>query len=247
MCTLSITAAPEGYVLWFNRDEQHSRLPERPPALHTAPIGTPWLGPTDAQADGTWCATFPSGLTAALLNHYPLNTNTARPQFAVSRGLLPIACAGCADADTALSQIAASDLQPFGPFRLLLIDAQRRIRILTWDRRRKRRATASAPLMLSSSSFAARRVLARRRAHWQRLRHPAAGFDPQAAFHLWADARDPAASALMRRSDARTVSILRLQVTQYATTLQYHRVADDPQAAIPAPHTWAHFVLPRAQ
>ena len=57
MCTLTWTRArgeatgPEGYRLWFNRDELRSRGPEVPPRVEETASGLRYVAPGDNPAD----------------------------------------------------------------------------------------------------------------------------------------------------------------------------------------------------
>ncbi len=69
MCTVSWRAARDGYDLFFNRDELHTRAPELPPALSERD-GVRFLAPRDGDHGGTWLAVNEHGLTVCLLNDY---------------------------------------------------------------------------------------------------------------------------------------------------------------------------------
>ena len=84
MCTLTYLLTEHGYEIYFNRDEQRSRL------LAIAPQFNPNLKaiyPIDANGQGTWLAVAQSGLCLALLNNYPAPATSVNKN-SISRGQL---------------------------------------------------------------------------------------------------------------------------------------------------------------
>ena len=67
MCTLTYLLNDFGDELFFNRDEQRSRLPTIPPKFNQTRNA---IYPVDPQGEGTWLAVNQQGLTLALLNYY---------------------------------------------------------------------------------------------------------------------------------------------------------------------------------
>ena len=115
MCTLTYLLNDIGYELFFNRDEQRSRLPAIPPKFNQARSA---IYPVDPQGEGTWLAVNQHGLTLALLNYYqaPFNNN---PDI-VSRGQLILSLLDIeAEVDT-IKQLKAMDLQIYQPFQLCI-------------------------------------------------------------------------------------------------------------------------------
>lgn len=113
MCTLTYLLHENGYELYFNRDEQRSRLLAIPPKLnHTNGA----IYPLDPQGDGTWIAVNQRGLTLALLNYYqaPLNDN---PHI-VSRGKLILSLLDIGG--DVIEQLKMMDLQVYQPFQLCI-------------------------------------------------------------------------------------------------------------------------------
>ena len=63
----------EGYSLWFNRDELHSRSPEVAPQEFDTAQGGVWLAPLDPDSRGTWLMTnlgisLSGGIVGAIIN-----------------------------------------------------------------------------------------------------------------------------------------------------------------------------------
>ena len=90
MCTLSWLPdrAGQGYALWFNRDELHTRAPELAPRELRTADGIAWLAPTDPDSGGTWLAVNQFGVTAALLNDYDTGWTPPSGRARESRGRL---------------------------------------------------------------------------------------------------------------------------------------------------------------
>ena len=53
MCTITWLAEPDGYQVFFNRDEKRDRKPARPPAVYETQ-GLQSVYPVDGKAGGTW-------------------------------------------------------------------------------------------------------------------------------------------------------------------------------------------------
>ena len=70
----------EGYSLWFNRDELHSRSPEVAPQEFDTAQGGVWLAPLDPDSRGTWLMTNQYGVTVVLLNDYASSWSPPVPQ-----------------------------------------------------------------------------------------------------------------------------------------------------------------------
>ena len=69
VCTLSWFDAPDGYHLFFNRDERRTRRAEIPPAVRCRG-SVRFIAPLDGDFGGTWIAANESGLTLCLLNGF---------------------------------------------------------------------------------------------------------------------------------------------------------------------------------
>ena len=74
MYTLSYLLTDIGYELFFNRDEQRSRLSAISPKFNQARSA---IYPVNPQGENTWLAVNQQGLTLTLLNDYqaPLKNN----------------------------------------------------------------------------------------------------------------------------------------------------------------------------
>ena len=114
MCTASWLDRPEGFELFFNRDERRTRARSLPPRVVTAPDGTRYLAPIDAESGGTWIAVNEHGLAVCLLNRYPEVLAPATPR---SRGHLVTHLAGTGALAGATDLGAAATPSPYPTLR----------------------------------------------------------------------------------------------------------------------------------
>lgn len=106
-------------IVAANRDEFYSR-PAEPMIVHQKE-NPRILGGKDKQAGGTWLAINEGGLFAGLTNHPSPSRNPNKK----SRGQLPLALAGSANAERAVSDFCQKfRVQDFNPCRLLVGDRQ---------------------------------------------------------------------------------------------------------------------------
>src|SRR5262245_36927927 len=118
VCTVSWLYTREGYHLFCNRDERHTRKPAHPPRVQRRQ-GVRFIAPVDPDFGGTWIAVNQFGLAICLLNgdHSPNGCGQEKTQFR-SRGLLPMDLADCRSLVEVKSRIALLALEDFRPFRL---------------------------------------------------------------------------------------------------------------------------------
>lgn len=90
MCTVSWNVHPEGYDLFFSRDEQRNRVVAQPPRKN---IGeeVAWVAPYDPQGGGTWILANSHGLTVCILNAYTSDHSPTGNIPTTSRGTIPTA------------------------------------------------------------------------------------------------------------------------------------------------------------
>lgn len=192
MCTVSWLHQPDGYHLLCNRDEKRTRGEAVGPraAKHD---GVRYLAPIDFDQRGTWLAVNEYGLSMCLLNGPPPRHPGAR-----SRGHLIPQLIHARDLDHAAELLCSTDLRPYSPHTVLMVQPQHTVLIAHWDGRRISFLPNGEPHRpLTSSSVdpdGARRDRCREFA--RRLRNtPADLYD----FHS-------SPIACVRRSDAETVS-----------------------------------------
>lgn len=211
MCTLSWLPdrEGEGYTLWFNRDELHTRAAELAPRELRTAAGTLWLAPTDPDSGGTWLAVNQHGVTAALLNDYVPAWAPPSDGPRDSRGRLAPMTVEARSAREAIGAVRAAVLDRTPPFDLVAVDAAGGVSRLHWDGVTSRVThDGRVPVPMTSSSHQPARVAALRRRAYPRCGDPAA----ITAYHHSHDTEAAAESVNMSRGNAATRSISRVRV-----------------------------------
>lgn len=229
MCTVTWRRSPDGYQVFFNRDEKRDREPALPPALHVC-NGVRYLAALDGRAGGTWLAVNEHGVGIGMLNHY--QAGPAAPPGRLSRGLLVTSLMDVPEATAVGDRLPMDILRDYAPFRLLVWAPGQPVQWHQWDGSRR---TASVlrddEMPVTTSSFESDEVVAARRALWDRLlkQWPAPSELFHAEYHRSTDPRGGAYSVFMTRPDAMTVSYSRIRVTEDTATFYYAaRSPDDP-------------------
>lgn len=246
MCTLSIIAlgAPScagrgGLRIVVNRDEHRERSPALPPRWHELRGGGRAVWPTDVHAGGTWVAAAEHGLVLAVLNHYP------RPPVGVvdlhglrSRGLMIPDLITEPTAEAVVARVRDNVLARYAPFRLLAIEpsaAGARTAELTWNRTYLAvRWHAGAALCFASSGLGDHRAAPRLPLFAEMVADPGPTPERQDEFHrhTWPDR--PEVSVMMSRTEARTVSVTRVELVPLAPRAFRLAVAYEPVPDVPA-------------
>lgn len=153
---------PDGYELFFNRDEASSRGTAHPPEVFVQE-GLRYVAPLDSDAGGTWLATNEYGLSVALANYYARGGNPPaasrgggdaptrgdRPGCGTksrrdissdienreytSRGLLVLSLVDGADLPAIRSRLQGTRLSDYRPFLLIVVSPGQSVTTLTWD------------------------------------------------------------------------------------------------------------------
>jgi hypothetical protein len=118
MCTLSVVARENGYLLGMNRDERIERGAGCGPEAREID-GTRVIYPTDGEG-GTWIGVNEQGIALALLNwnEFPVAVNTPKRR---SRGLLIAAVLASRSLGELRAQIEVFHFEGMSPFRLIAI------------------------------------------------------------------------------------------------------------------------------
>lgn len=214
MCTLSYYFLPDGYQLFFNRDEQRSRPLAIPPKFDDEIQA---IYPTDPKAGGTWMGVSLSGVSIALLNLYQADQQLPPPDGSeVSRGQLVLLLLSLKDnVEFYLQQM---DLTCYRPFEVLLMNTDRQAQLYRWDGKVLSHPNFTLPI--TSSSVDINKVIASRRQQYHDI--VAGSTDPELhqQFHLSKVAQGHR-SVNMSRADARTMSISSIRVTQDEVVFDY--------------------------
>ncbi len=226
MCTVSWAGGPDGYDLFFNRDELNARAPEAPPTA-TQQDGVKFLAPRDGDHGGTWLLVNEYGLTVCVLNDYAAAWQPAPGATRYSRGQVVLACAVATDHAGVIDVLKGQPLLRAPAFHLVVMAPEQGPLVLHW--------TGTLPVApvrsacgppLTSSSFATHDVIAQRTARFAAMvrspRTPA--LEDLAAYHQQHEQDHGAASVLMRRPDAATRSICRVSVRGGNVVLRYQPV-----------------------
>ncbi|MFN0011472.1 MAG: NRDE family protein [Phycisphaerales bacterium] len=236
MCTLSIISLAGGggggggFRVVMNRDEERTRPPALPPRWHELPGGKRAIWPVDPSGGGTWIAAAQGGggaggLVCCLLNGNPREPPPLpAPARALSRGLIIPTVIGEADAPAAISAAASMELDRFPPFRLVAVDAGPRVVDLRWDGRACVRSETSSAACFVSSGLGDH-LAADRLPLFAEMVGRSPGAAAQDAFHRHSWPGRERVSVMMRRDDARTVSVATVTVVSGRVEMDYEAVA----------------------
>jgi len=132
MCSISWQTHPQGYDLFFNRDEQRDRPTADPPERFRDSAGVAYLAPIDPRGGGTWIFLNAHGLTAAVMNAYEVDDSPGLKDPA-SRGQLLRSLSHSADVSTFEAELSirlGRDTYP--PCYLFALDRQHTTGLWLW-------------------------------------------------------------------------------------------------------------------
>jgi len=115
VCTVSWLLEPNGYQLFFNRDEQRNRSIALPPQ-HYECEGTSALMPVDPDGGGSWISVNEQGLALCLLNFYQ---GQLPDGVLKSRGQLLKSLSTLSFQQDISAELSAINLFQYAPFTLL--------------------------------------------------------------------------------------------------------------------------------
>ena len=214
MCTLTYLLNDNGYELFFNRDEQRSRVLATPPIINQTENA---IYPIDPQGQGTWIAVNKKGLSLALLNYYQGSFNDNKN--IVSRGKLIVSlldlCAVSEGDGDIIKQFQMMDLGVYQPFQLCIFPEglsinNQRVRCFKWTGSELNLSEADLPITSSSVDFI--EVTQKRSQRFHSMVDKKKPLSHQHKdFHLSTEAIGKHA-VNMQRADAKTVSISHISV-----------------------------------
>ena len=223
MCTLSWVPTPDGFRLFFNRDERRTRARGRPPRIARTPAGE-FLGPVDGDFGGTWIGVNHHGVAGAILNRYE-DTPPGALAGRVSRGLLlrDLLLASHTPADL-VRRARTVRLKDFLPFTLAAVAVGRPVTLIDWNGRMLRVSRTRRPGVLRTSSGSNQGPAdhARRAVYRDLLgSHPQPSPDVLRRLHRsHLPARGPL-SACMHRPEAKTQSLTEVAIGPGQATMWY--------------------------
>ncbi len=221
MCTVTWRREPNGYELFFNRDERKTRAEaEAPERRESGGVG--WLAPVDADFGGTWLAVNQYGLAVGLLNGYH-RADLDESRAYRSRGLLVADLAPTATLPALTAQLTTLDLESYRTFRLLALAPDAPALLAEWDGERlvfDEDAEDRRPVI--SSSFEETDVGQARRSEYEKI---VGSSEPTHArlheYHRSTTNGPSAYSVSMERPEACTRSLTRVIVTPDDSTMIY--------------------------
>jgi hypothetical protein len=213
MCTLTYLLNQNGYELFFNRDEQRTRLLAMPPQPHQIDNA---IYPIDPQGGGTWIAVTKQGMSLALLNNYQAVVSINKDNV-MSRGQLILSL--LQNQESVIKQLKVMDLEVFQPFQLCvfpdtLSKDNPTIHCVKWDGSELVDVSVDvkADLPITSSSIDFIDVSKKRRSRFigtVDINNPHS--NQHRDFHFSTE-KNGQYSVNMQREDARTVSISHISV-----------------------------------
>jgi len=225
MCTLTYHLTEAGYELFFNRDEQRSRMQAIPPKVNSELNA---IFPIDPIGQGTWLATHQSGLSLALLNYYQAEKKEVSGHF-ISRGeiILKLLAAPSRVVET-LRSLPLDRYQAFQlvffPSDLSLLSNQ--IHCFQWDGVTLHELQQTLPITSSSVDYP--QVYQARKKQFEQIVSAELPHSEQfLAFHQ-SQQEEGKLSVKMSRKDAKTVSFSHVSIAE-RVTFTYQDYIDDQQ------------------
>ncbi len=234
MCTVTWSAAADGYDLFMNRDELHTRGHALPPRRGST-NGVDYLAPVDSDGGGSWIAVNEFGVTACLLNNYPpclgagVASGASSRQF-TSRGRLLFALMSGRSVDAVGEELQGEGLDRFRPFYVFAIGAapaalSASARLFRWDGRGKLISNLSPEPPITTSSFETQAVVRNRfdvyRKHFGAAPPLPADLAALQAYHRSHDPDRGPYSVCVHRDDAGTKSLSHVTVRPDGIAFEY--------------------------
>jgi transport and Golgi organization protein 2 len=221
MCTVSVVPLANGFRVACNRDERRTRARASGPIVHTA-AGTTSLWPVDPVSGGTWIGGNDAGLVLVLLNRATASGRPTTPQ-PLSRGTIIPPLLETPSVQAAMNAASRLDALRFEPFTLVALQREQGFSMTTTAPRRTIRSLdLSRPLFFTSSSLGDELAARWRAPLFATLVERGANrLEDQATFHRHRWNERPELSVLMNRSDAATVSITTIDVTDRRIHMRY--------------------------
>lgn len=215
MCTLSWILNDHGYEVFFNRDEQRTRLKAIPPTLDKI---TSTIMPIDPEGKGTWITSNLRGLTLCLLNNYQKQAEMDPNNNYQSRGQLVRELINNQEIKSAdlFQHIKSLHLQNYLPFYLCIFPDDlstntNSISILQWDGQELTKELANQPFI--SSGVLLSQVQQTRRDAFTEITTGTGAPQDHINYHSSHLPEKGFSSVCMHREDARTQSLTHISVS----------------------------------
>lgn len=219
MCTLSWFPTEHGYEVFFNRDENRSRIKADPPKYDEL---TESIFPLDSQGGGTWVAVNRHRLTLSLLNNYQ-EENVQKASS--SRGLIIPGLIKERDEGAVCEKLETGNYNDYQPFILCIFspglsEAGGVIPVYLWDGHRMQ-PRKSSQIVISSAVSLREVTKSRQEVLGELLQHSTANRKLYLDYHKSHDPEKGKLSVCMHRQDARTQSLSHITVGEQVN-FSYH-------------------------
>ncbi|EGQ7929805.1 NRDE family protein [Vibrio vulnificus] len=220
MCSVTWLIEPDGYQLFFNRDEQKARPLALPPQ-QVCIQQTSVLMPIDPKGRGSWISLNEHGLSLCLLNYYQGKVPAGE---LVSRGLLLRHLSPHQRVEDIVKVFRTIQLKRLAPFTLLAFDPSLTARFgdvmaFEWNGDALRILPVDSPLFSSAVHFDA--VQHYRQKLYCECTAKEKTRESLLAFHRAFEEKDPHLSPCMVREDAHTVSFTAISVNRQHKRMSY--------------------------
>jgi hypothetical protein len=207
----------------FNRDELRTRKPALSPRLDQR-NGVAFIAPLDGDYGGSWIAVNQFGITLCLLNRFDDSSGGMIRDY-TSRGLLLNELIDCSSLKMLTERVDDAKCSRFRPFTLVaLLTGQPAVAIEWTGSEIITKSHAENLMPITSSSLRERNVVLERKGQFQEMVLERSVVDDELLFEFHRShlpERGPA-SVCMHRTDARTVSMSTVSVTQKGVEFVYH-------------------------
>ncbi|MDA9557346.1 NRDE family protein [Vibrio sp.] len=224
MCSLTWMLTPQGYEIFFNRDEQRTREAALSPQsfkVHHTQV----MMPIDPVGQGSWIATNEFGLSVCLLNLYQGDIPKG---ILISRGQLVRALSASRNVQQVFEALNQLSLNQYAPFTLVIFDSELtrhkgHVFAMEWDGHYLNSRVLEEPVFSSGVDFD--NVMVYREQSYLALIGRDQNVEPQREKHYQYHAHhheDLAhLSPCMHRSDAKTVSFTHIEVKNKVPIMKY--------------------------
>ncbi|EAQ66434.1 hypothetical protein MED121_07115 [Marinomonas sp. MED121] len=218
MCTLSWLKTNTGFEVFFNRDEQRTRLIASLPECYKTTSGNQYIMPTDLNSGGSWIGVTDSGVGICLLNFYQGITPSTE---LISRGLLVKDLLGLSKADKVLDHIKHLNCQHYAPFTLVIFNPEQHHPIsFCWDGVQLTDLIIESPYTSSGVEFP-QVSQARQETFRQYFQDKQACIEQLKAYHSSHYPEKSKWSVCMHREDACTVSFSHMSIQEFSSSFHY--------------------------